>query len=78
MIVPFIIQHIVLKVVRNMEDANYENMAEVNFTHDFALIEKDEFQELVEFLEENCPWEEFPRNFSDIVKVEKENEEEGS
>ncbi len=75
MIVPFIIQHIALKAVKNMEDANYENMAEVKFAHDFALIEKDEFQELVEYLEEICPWEEFPRNFSDIVKIENENEE---
>ncbi len=78
MVVPFIIQHIILKAVQNLEDANYENMAEVNFTHDFALIDKDEFQELIEFLHENCPWEEFPRYFSDIVKIKNESEEEGS
>ncbi len=77
MIVPFIIQHIVLKAMQNIEDANFQNMAEVIFAHDFTLIEREEFQELVEFLEENCPWEEFPRNFSEVVTSENENEKEG-
>jgi len=35
----------------------------------FVLVEEEEFKELVDFLDEERGWEDFPRDFNAIVKT---------
>ena len=35
----------------------------------FVLVEEEEFKELIDFLDEERGWEDFPRDFNAIVKT---------
>ena len=70
--VPFIISEIVLKAVQHLQDAQYDHQAEVvigETSRTFVLVEEEEFKELVDFLNEERGWEDFPRDFESIVKT---------
>ena len=70
--VPFIISEIVLKAVQHLQDAQYDHHAEVIIgerSSTFVLVDEDEFKELVDFLDEERGWEEFPHDFESIVKT---------
>lgn len=81
--VPFIVTELVLKAVQHLQDAKYDHQAEVvigETSRTFVLVEEEEFQELVDFLDEERGWEDFPRDFNAIVKTPhwSTEEEEGS
>ena len=91
--VPFIISEIILKAVQHLQDAQYDHHAEVIIgekSSTFVLVDEDEFlkcqatkverKELVDFLDEERGWEDFPRDFNAIVKTPhwSTEEEEGS
>ena len=70
--VPFIISEIILKAVRHLQDAQYDHHAEVIIgerSSTFVLVDEDEFKELIDFLDEERGWEDFPRDFESIVKT---------
>ena len=70
--VPFIISEIILKAVQHLQDAQYDHDAEVIIgerSSTFVLVDEDEFKELVDFLDEERGWEEFPHDFESIVKT---------
>lgn len=70
--IPFIVTELVLKAVQHLQDAQYDHQAEVVIgekSRTFVLVEEDEFKELVDFLDEERGWEEFPRDFDAIVKT---------
>ena len=70
--VPFIISEIILKTVQHLQDAQYDYHAEVIIgerSSTFVLVDEDEFKELVDFLDEERGWEEFPHDFESIVKT---------
>ena len=70
--VPFIISEIILKAVQHLQDAQYDYHAEVIIgerSSTFVLVDEDEFKELVDFLDEERGWEEFPHDFESIVKT---------
>lgn len=67
--IPFIISRLILRCAQQMVDANYDHQGEVVIGHGFELINKDEFQEIISFLDEEQGWEEFPRDFDAIVKT---------
>ena len=70
--VPFIISEIVLKAVQHLQDAQYDHHAEVIIgerSSTFVLVDEDEFKELIDFLDEERGWEEFPHDFESIVKT---------
>ena len=70
--VPFIITELVLKAVQHLQDAKFDHQAEVVIgekSRTFVLVEEDEFQELVDFLDEERGWEDVPRDFNAIVKT---------
>lgn len=70
--VPFIISEIILKAVQHLQDAQYDHHAEVIIgerSSTFVLVDEDEFKELVDFLDEERGWEEFPHDFESIVKT---------
>ena len=70
--IPFIITEIVLKAVQHLQDAKYDHHAEVVIGENgssFVLVEEEEFKELVDFLDEERGWEDFPRDFNAIVKT---------
>ena len=70
--VPFIISEIILKAVQHLQDAQYDHHAEVIIgekSSTFVLVDEDEFKELIDFLDEERGWEQFPRDFKCIVKT---------
>ena len=70
--VPFIVTELVLKAVQHLQDAKYDHQAEVVIgekSSTFVLVEEEEFKELVDFLDEERGWEDFPRDFNAIVKT---------
>ena len=70
--VPFIISEIVLKAVQHLQDAQYDHHAEIVIgekSSTFVLVDEDEFKELIDFLDEERGWEDFPRDFECIVKT---------
>lgn len=70
--VPFIVSEIILKALQHLQDAQYDHHAEVIIgerSSTFVLVDEDEFKELVDFLDEERPWEEYPHNFESIVKT---------
>lgn len=70
--IPFIITEIVLKAVQHLQDAKYDHHAEVVIGENgssFVLVEEEEFKELIDFLDEERGWEDFPRDFNAIVKT---------
>ena len=70
--VPFIVTELVLKAVQHLQDAQYDHQAEVvigETSRTFVLVEEEEFKELVDFLDEERGWEDFPRDFNAIVKT---------
>lgn len=70
--VPFIISEIILKAVQHLQDAQYDHHAEVIIgerSSTFVLVEEEEFKELIDFLDEERGWEDFPRDFNAIVKT---------
>ena len=70
--VPFIISEIILKAVQHLQDAQYDHHAEVIIgerSSTFVLVDEDEFKELVDFLDEERGWEQFPHDFESIVKT---------
>ena len=73
---------IILKAVQHLQDAQYDHHAEVIIgerSSTFVLVDEDEFlkcqatkverKELVDFLDEERGWEEFPHDFERIVKT---------
>ncbi|MBP5771684.1 MAG: hypothetical protein J6W75_10030 [Bacteroidaceae bacterium] len=81
--IPFIVTELVLKAVQHLQDAKYDHQAEVVIgekSRTFVLVEEEEFKELIDFLDEERGWEEFPRDFNAIVKTPhwSTEEEEGS
>ena len=70
--VPFIISEIVLKAVQHLQDAQYDHHAGIVIgekSSTFVLVDEDEFKELIDFLDEERGWEDFPRDFESIVKT---------
>lgn len=70
--IPFIVTELVLKAVQHLQDAKYDHQAEVvigETSRTFVLVEEEEFKELVDFLDEERGWEDFPRDFNAIVKT---------
>lgn len=70
--IPFIVTELVLKAVQHLQDAKYDHQAEVVIgekSRTFVLVEEEEFKELVDFLDEERGWEDFPRDFNAIVKT---------
>ncbi len=67
MYLPLILQKVLLKVMGNIENAYYNHMAMVCFDDDFCLVDENEFKDLIEFLDELQPWEEYPKDFKKIV-----------
>ena len=70
--VPFIVTELVLKAVQHLQDAKFDHQAEVVIgenSRTFVLVEEEEFKELVDFLDEERGWEDFPRDFNAIVKT---------
>ena len=70
--IPFIVTELVLKAVQHLQDAKYDHQAEVVIgekSRTFVLVEEEEFKELIDFLDEERGWEEFPRDFNAIVKT---------
>ena len=70
--VPFIISEIILKAVQHLQDAQYDHHAEVIIgerSSTFVLVDEDEFKELVDFLDEERGWEQFPHDFESIVNT---------
>ena len=85
--IPFIVTELVLKAVQHLQDAKYDHQAEVvigETSRTFVLVEEEEFKELIDFLDEERGWEDFPRDFNAIVKTPhwesftNEDSEEGS
>ena len=55
-----------VKPVQHLQDAQYDHHAEVIIgekSSTFVLVDEDEFRELVDFLDEERGWEDFPRDF---------------
>lgn len=70
--IPFIVTELVLKAVQHLQDAKYDHQAEVVIgekSRTFVLVEEEEFKELIDFLDEERGWEDFPREFDEIVKT---------
>ena len=70
--IPFIVTELVLKAVQHLQDANYDHQAEVVIgekSRTVILVEEEEFKELIDFLDEERGWEDFPRDFNAIVKT---------
>jgi len=70
--IPFIVTELVLKAVQHLQDAKYDHQAEVVIgekSRTFVLVEEEEFKELIDFLDEERGWEDFPRDFNAIVKT---------
>ena len=62
-----------VKPVQHLQDAQYDHHAEVIIgekSSTFVLVDEDEFKELVDFLDEERGWEEFPHDFESIVKTQ--------
>ena len=70
--VPFIVTELVLKAVQHLQDPQYDHQAEGvigETSRTFVLVEEEEFKELIDFLDEERGWEDFPRDFNAIVKT---------
>lgn len=70
--IPFIVTELVLKAVQHLQDAKFDHQAEVVIgekSRTFVLVEEEEFKELIDFLDEERGWEDFPRDFNAIVKT---------
>ena len=70
--IPFIVTELVLKAVQHLQDAKYDHQAEVVIgekSRTFVLVEEEEFKELIDFLDEERGWEDFPRDFNAIVQT---------
>ena len=69
---PFIVSEIILKAVQHLQDAQYDHHAEIVLgenSRTFVLVDEDEFKELMDFLDEERGWEDYPRDFESIVKT---------
>ena len=70
--IPFIVSEIILHAVQHLQDAQYDHQAEIVIGEKkstFVLVDEDEFKELIDFLDEERGWEDFPKDFNAIVKT---------
>ena len=69
--IPIIAQLILETAWKEIEDADYENLARVIIGSDFELIDKEDYDELKEFLSENCYLSASTkdRKYEDIVTI---------
>lgn len=62
---PSIVQEILDAVWEQLEDADYENKAQVIIGGTFVLIDKDEFKELKDYVSNDIP----SKTFDEIVQM---------